>query len=268
MGKDLINKQTELDVVELIDLGNKYLCKEITIPQIIELYGPKYVDLAKSYVESFGTEYLDSKINTFLSGFKDETLRKLNEEGLSELLADTSIQIGLLVKKYVNKEITPTDFMSALGDTGIKEISDRLISAYNIDVSGIKDMAMNIAKERSLVVSYAAFSEAYKVMMSVLEDAAVQHEHRLMVEKECEKAIKLIKQYRENMQELITKYFDKHLKTFEHGFAMMDKAIEENDSNGYIKGNAEIQKTLGYYAQFRNQKEFDELMDSDINFKL
>ena len=67
---------------------------------------------------------------------------------------------------------------------------------------------------------------------------------------------------------LAKKCLDKHLKTFEHGFAMMDKAIEDNDSNGYIKGNAEIQKTLGYYAQFRNQKEFDELMDSDINFKL
>ena len=129
-------------------------------------------------------------------------------------------------------------------------------------------MAINIAGESSLIVSYAAFSEAYKTLMSVLNDAAIQHEHRLEVEKECDKTISLIKEYREKMQSSITLFFEKHLTTFEHGFAQMDKAIEDSDSNGYIRGNAEIQELLGYYAQFRSQEEFDGLMESDISFKL
>ena len=48
----------------------------------------------------------------------------------------------------------------------------------------------------------------------------------------------------------------------------MNQALLENDLNGYIRGNAEIQKLLGYDVQFTNQEEFDDLMDSDLSLKL
>ena len=44
--------------------------------------------------------------------------------------------------------------------------------------------------------------------------------------------------------------------------------IMGNDSDGYIRGNTAIQEILGYKSQFTNQEEFDDLMDSDIAFKL
>ena len=183
-------------------------------------------------------------------------------------MTSTSVQVASAIRRYCKKEINASELISQLKETGIREISDSLISAYDIDVSGIKDMALQIAGENSLIIAYAAFTEAYKYFMSVLDDAAVQHEHRLIIERECEKTVSLIKEYRNKMQASITKYFEKHLNTFKYGFAQMDKAIEENDSNGYIKGNAEIQGVLGYYSQFRNQKEFDDLMESEISFKL
>ena len=48
----------------------------------------------------------------------------------------------------------------------------------------------------------------------------------------------------------------------------MDQAICDNDINGYILGNVRIQKLLGYETQFESQEEFDELMISDVEFKL
>ena len=60
----------------------------------------------------------------------------------------------------------------------------------------------------------------------------------------------------------------KYQSTFEYGFAMMDEALINNDANKYIKGNVEIQKILNYDVQFTNQDEFDDLMESEFDFKL
>ena len=72
----------------------------------------------------------------------------------------------------------------------------------------------------------------------------------------------------EDMERIVNQYLTDHLETFESGFMAMDKALIENDVDGYIKGNAEIQSILGYQMQFRNQDEFNHLMDSEETFKL
>ena len=104
--------------------------------------------------------------------------------------------------------------------------------------------------------------------MKALEDAGVAYEHRLAVEERCKKAIEMIQKYRTEMEEAVSKYFKKHHETIRAGFETMDKALLENDTDGYIRGNTELQKLLGYESQFHNQKEFDDLMDSDIPLKL
>jgi hypothetical protein len=70
------------------------------------------------------------------------------------------------------------------------------------------------------------------------------------------------------MERMVFKYLTEHLEIFETGFAAMNQAIMDGDVDGYIKGNAEIQRILGFDTQFTNQQEFDDLMVSDIAFKL
>ena len=43
----------------------------------------------------------------------------------------------------------------------------------------------------------------------------------------------------------------------------MKQGMESGDSDLVIKGNVVIQRVLGREPQFTNQKEFDDLMDSD-----
>ena len=64
------------------------------------------------------------------------------------------------------------------------------------------------------------------------------------------------------------KYWRDHLEVFADGFRSMDKAILNADSNGLIAANTRIQECLGWEIQFRNQAEFDSLMDSEDDFKL
>ena len=58
------------------------------------------------------------------------------------------------------------------------------------------------------------------------------------------------------------------IESFMEGFTYINQGIESGDSDKIIKGNVIIQKVLGKQPQFTNQKEFDDLMDSDLALKL
>ena len=109
---------------------------------------------------------------------------------------------------------------------------------------------------------------AYKELRKAQKKYEEAQEERILIEKACAESVAMIRQYREEMEQVVSKYLTEHLETFESGFAAMDQAIMDGDVDGYIKGNVEIQKILGYDTQFTNQQEFDDLMDSDIAFKL
>ena len=48
----------------------------------------------------------------------------------------------------------------------------------------------------------------------------------------------------------------------------MDKGLDEKNSDLVIRGNVTIQRILGREPQFTNQREFDDLMGSDIALQL
>ena len=70
------------------------------------------------------------------------------------------------------------------------------------------------------------------------------------------------------MKNQVETYMVDHLDTFSHGFDAMDKAILDQDVNGFLRGNVFIQEKLGHIVQFRTQNEFDALMASDESFQL
>ena len=96
----------------------------------------------------------------------------------------------------------------------------------------------------------------------------MSYQRRIEIEKECARSVSLIKEYRMSIQKLISDFFEEHYEVINDSFAKMDEAILNNDSNRYLKANADLQNLLGREAQFTNQNEFDELMDSDLDFKL
>ena len=115
---------------------------------------------------------------------------------------------------------------------------------------------------------YAAASAIYKELATTLKNAKLAHEERLLIEKECAEAIAMIRNYRKEMDEMVSRYLSENIQIFNNSFSEMDKAILENDSDGFIKGNLEIQKAMGKEVQFTNQNEFDLFMDSNISLKL
>ena len=86
--------------------------------------------------------------------------------------------------------------------------------------------------------------------------------------KECEEKIRVINEYRDQIETVVNEYMEDRLEIFDEAFELIDSAVKENDSEKFIAGNVKIQKKLGKDDSFSSQAEFDEIMFSEEDFRL
>lgn len=207
------------------------------------------------------------KIEDMLRQSSSGKVQALSEKDFADRLVRSSKDIAFAVSKYYKNDITLQELLDAVSDTGIKGIANDVVVAMGIpEKFGVRDLN-GILNLSAYTVGYTSMMEVYKELMKALEDDRIAHERRLQIEAECAQAVAAIIEYRRNMEQVVSDYLKFRYDTFEAGFQAMDKAIIDDDIDGYIGGNAAIQKVLGYDVQFETQDEFDELMMSDEAFK-
>ena len=92
------------------------------------------------------------------------------------------------------------------------------------------------------------------------------HERRLLVEERAEQIVDTMNEYEEMLVSIISKYIAEDLTDYMNGLGDIRQGLIMKDSDMVIRGNLLIQEKFGREAQFRNQAEFDSLMESDTSF--
>jgi len=254
----------ELDVIALIKLAVQCASKQISVKdaalQLCDEYSPAF----EAYMKAFTPAVL----KTVFDSTGDENIQRLGSGAFNEMLCKKADEVYQTVQKYLHGDIDKAQFIDTLMHSDMTDIGKEFLRNFNIDMDTLVNPDGTPVDFSSPVVGYLALSAAYMILMKSLKDASIAYEHRLAVEEECRQSVELIVSYRQQMEESVSKYMSERLETIEHGFAEMDQALLKNDTDGFIRGNTEIQKLLKYDVQFTNQEEFDDLMDSDLTFKL
>ena len=94
------------------------------------------------------------------------------------------------------------------------------------------------------------------------------HERRMLTEEKADIVMKQLQEYKAALEEKVSGYLAEDIAAFMTGLDYMDQGFVTGDSDLVIKGNVVIQRVLGREPQFTNQKEFDDLMESDEVFQL
>ena len=93
-------------------------------------------------------------------------------------------------------------------------------------------------------------------------------EDRIRIQNECEEHIRILTDYRKEIEFGVSEYLVSNITVFDEAFTAMDEAILNNDSDAYIYANSKIQQQMGKDMQFHSQSDFDDLMASDDDFNL
>lgn len=96
------------------------------------------------------------------------------------------------------------------------------------------------------------------------KEAELIHRKLILTQIKTQEMIVRLEEYQKALEEKVATFIAEDIESFLSGFDYMNEGLKTGNSDLVIKGNVIIQKVLGREPQFTNQKEFDDLMDSDI----
>ena len=261
-----------LEINELISLvasvlGAKENQKEAAVAAAKQL-AEKYRKPLQVYLDAFAVFMVGNGLKQVKLG----EISKLGTEEFAAKMIEAGKNIEGAITAFCHSQIDEIVLINQLGQTGVLEVGQSLLQAAGVDLAQVRGQIQtalgNVNGVSVVFVSFYASAAAYKMLQEALQEAAVVRENRIRIEEECTKSIEMMRSYRKQMNASVSDYLYAHAETFHAGIAAMDRAILEGDVNGFLRGNAEIQEILNYKVQFRNQDEFDAIMDSDHAFVL
>lgn len=259
-----LDSMPELDVIEIVELITNVVKKEVTPFDAAKVLAVKYQKPIETYIDLF----IHVELKDILGNSDEKFLNNLSDDEFVDNIFTITKEISNLIIAFCKKDIDEVRFIEGLYKTNLGKISDDMLKALEIDVDEIKQLIDKGPIVGWSMLAFISLSKAYEILSDAKENAKIAHEQRLEIEAKCNQTIQLLQSYRKEMNEAVDGYLSEHLEKFELGFRTMDQAILDGDVNGYIKGNNQIQEMLGYNVQFKNEEEFEDLMNSDEAFVL
>jgi Zn-dependent protease with chaperone function len=100
------------------------------------------------------------------------------------------------------------------------------------------------------------------------KEAQLIHERMILMDAKAQIMYQQLQEFKAKLDEKLTGYLVEDIEAFMEGFDDINEGLLTNNSDLVIHGNVTIQRVLGREVQFTTQKEFDELMDSDVPLQL
>ena len=106
-------------------------------------------------------------------------------------------------------------------------------------------------------------SSLYRNVIETLNAKELEHQERLRITEECQKAAEQIKKYREELEEYLQSYLQEYRECFEDALSTMYVSFETGDADGVIASANDIIRKLGGNVQYETVDEYMDFLDSD-----
>lgn len=216
-------------------------------------------DTAKATAASYVISATGSTVKGLMQNSESAVVRSISKTNLPAALVTTAVEAGKTLKKYISGEIDGLECLEELGEKGTNMVSSAMFATAGQILIPIPVVGGVVGA----MMGYALSSACYKVLVDALKEARLAHEERLRIEKECSEVIKMLEEYRREMNEVVNRYMTEHIAVFNNAFSKMEEAIGLNDIDGFISGANLITKKLGGKVRYNNFKEFNAFMESD-----
>lgn len=213
----------------------------------------------------YATGFAGATIKGLLQNSSSAVWRGVSKSSLPAHMVNSVISVGKSLHRYMTGKITGTECLNEIAQDGVGTVGSVMFSTFGVAALPTAAPALVSAAVGmgAAMVGYALATAAYKELSSAMNYAKIARAERILIERECEESIKMIKKYRREMEEQVSRYLSDHKRAFESCFRALDSAILKDDVDGFIRGNCELQMILGRKPQFDSFDEFDRQMKSD-----
>jgi hypothetical protein len=236
-------------------------------------------DTGSAAALSYSTAFTGSSLKGVMQNSKSTFTRALSKTNLAATVVTVTLEAGKTLAKYFKNEIDGVQCFEELGEKGTGMISSAMFASLGtigaVSVFGksaaIGQIVIPIPVIGGLIggmIGYALSSACYGQLMTALKEAKEARKRRMQIEAECEEVVRMIRQYRAEMETAISEYLSDHITVFHTSFDEIKTALDIGDIDGFISGANKITRKLGGEPQFENISEFESFMEGSEKLTL
>ena len=212
--------------------------------------------IAEQSTATFGAIAIDS-------GLKKLKINKLAGSEFPFQIATAAVSTTKTVFRFINGDIDGIECLEQIGQDGANLIASSVFSLFTTIALPGHAIVSSIL---GALFGYALSSSCYKGLVATLADAAKEakmaKEERERIEREVQEHIRMLQEYRTQLEHLINEYLSSYSDVFRSAFDEIKQSLEIGDIDGYISSMNIITKSMGKEALFENKDEFEKLMNS------
>lgn len=222
------------------------------------------VATGKTAAVSYVTGGMVTVTTQVLSRSTSQLAQLLAKAGMPGKVVAAVMATGGTLKRYLSGEISTLECMVELGETATVCTA----ASYGAMAGQMLIPIPIVGAMLGSMIGGMLGSAAFHMLGRQFQAEKLARERRIRIEKECEEAIRMIEEYRRELNELATKYLAENCKVFDEAIGNMDAALQMKDADGFIHAANRITTQLGGKIQFQDREGFDVLMTSDDTFIL
>ena len=221
----------------------------------LDIVGDTTSAAALSYITAFGGSAIKGGMQNASSSY----VRTLAHTNLPAVVATSALEVGKTLTKFFRGKIDGVQCLEELGEKGYGMVNSAMFMA-------IGQAAIPIPVVGALagsMIGYALSSASYHILFDSLKAAKLARERRIQIEAECAEAVRMLNEYRIELEANINAYMKNRREFFDETFARIKNALEIGDIDGYIDATNAITSSCGKKPLFNNMEEFNACMASD-----
>ena len=194
-----------------------------------------------------------------LSGSSSRFIQALTESNVPGKIITTVIVTGSTLKRYGNGEITTQECLIELGEKGLNFAT----TGYSMAVGQALIPIPIVGAAVGALVGSMLTSNYYNQLVTTLQTKELEHQERLRIIAECERASKEARAFREELESYLQSYFKDYQDCFDEALSMIHNSFKTGDADGVIAGANQITRQLGGNVYYNNMSEFKDYLFDD-----
>ena len=198
-------------------------------------------------------------ISHTLSGSSSKFLRALSESNVPGKVITAVVLTGDTLKRYGNGEITTQQCLIELGEKGLNFAT----TGYSMAVGQALIPIPVVGATVGALVGSMLTSNYYNQLIITLQTRELEHQERLRIIDECERAAQEARAFRAEMEAYLASYFNNYQDCFDDALIIINESFRTGDADGIISGANKITRKLGGKVNYNNMDEFRNFLFDD-----
>ena len=198
-------------------------------------------------------------ISHTLSGSSSKFLRALSESNVLGKVITAVVLTGDTLKRYGNGEITTQQCLIELGEKSLNFAT----TGYSMAVGQTLIPIPVVGAAVGALVGSMVTSNYYNQLITTLQTRELEHQERLRIIAECERAAQEARAFRAELETYLASYFKDYQDCFDDALMTINESFRAGDADGVIAGANKITLKLGGKVHYNNMDEFKDFLFDD-----